>query len=101
MEEHNRYGEHIDKEELKYWLENNGEIVGDENEIICPHCGLIIDPNTRKSLTKPSETREDIGLFIDTGTKCPECGETYVIVSCVNGKYYYTSPDSTIWFIPS
>ena len=112
MEKHNRYGEHVNKKDLKELWETCGEIMGNENEIICPHCGLIIDPKTVERITKSSETPqsttvdqetgecsglsidtgEHFGLFIDTGMECPECKEKYVLLSCIDHTYYYTTP---------
>lgn len=66
---HERHGKHLEQKEIDYQLNKFGRIV--ENKLVCPYCGLIIEP--------AFET-EQKGLYREERV-CPECTKKFLLSS--------------------
>lgn len=74
-----RYGKHIKQEEFERQLKEYGSVEENESEIICPYCGLIIEPDfeiDKKDLFRVEK-------------ECPKCGKTFLMDCSVDCSFYY------------
>lgn len=79
MSIHDRYGKHLDQEEIDYQLNEFGGIDEDEGEIVCPYCGLIIEP----------DFETDQKDLYNEKRICPECEKTFRLDCLVDYSFYY------------
>ncbi len=79
MSIHDRYGKHLDQEEIDYQLNEFGGIEEGEGEIVCPYCGLIIEP----------DFETDQKDLYNEKRICPECEKTFRLDCLVDYSFYY------------
>lgn len=79
MSIHDRYGKHIDQEEIEYQLREYGKVEECESEIVCPYCGLIIEPDFETD-------KKDL---FRVERECPECEKTFFMDGSVDYIFYY------------
>ena len=79
MSIHDRYVEHLDREEIDYQLNKFGRIVWRKNKFVCPYCGLIIEPDFETD-------KKDL---FRVERECPECEKTFFMGGSVDYIFYY------------